>query len=365
MSLDASEHEEWGNPYIFVSWALEQRVGNPRAKAVLLAIAPRCNKRGQCWPSRARIARETEQSVDTVDRMLKYLVEMGFISIEKRKRSDNENVATSSIITLLVDAERAVTELARNRTGTARRAPDSGDETGEGVAAASGYPPGENEGGVAASSAATVAASSAATVAATVRPHEESLKGSVEERDARDADLRFEEDWKEFLAAGPWTDAMDLPRAKQLLRELNVKDRQLAARMAARYRVACAGPPKAKPKDAAFWLKDEQFRVMAERAQQTAQSQGLKHPPIFVRRGTPPYDAWWRHDAKADRRYRPRSEGGLGMEPFHTFSSEHKADGFWRPTLFPPGGEGEAKGGQDARAPPDEGDGLELGRGYG
>lgn len=152
---------------------------------------------------------------------------------------------------------------------------------------------------------------------------------------------------------------MDLGRALRSFANLPVKARQLAMRQAAIARES-RGPGKKYPKDLANWLDDKDYEIAARLADTAAQRKGLKHALVWVRLGTPAFEAWWMHHAKADRRYRPKAEGGMGMRPFTTHSSVHKSDGRFEASLFPPGGEG-------ATGPPgdDEGDGLELGRGYG
>ena len=68
-----------------VSWAKAQRTGSPSAKVTLLVLAEYTNADGECWPSRETIAEDTEQSVDTVDRRLRELEEIGLITKLKRR----------------------------------------------------------------------------------------------------------------------------------------------------------------------------------------------------------------------------------------------------------------------------------------
>lgn len=62
-----------------VTWALAQRTGSPSAKAVLLALANYAGASGESFPKQERLADETEQSVDSVQRRLKELVALGLI----------------------------------------------------------------------------------------------------------------------------------------------------------------------------------------------------------------------------------------------------------------------------------------------
>jgi hypothetical protein len=62
-----------------VTWAIGQTAGGPSAKAVLWAIANYANERWCAWPSQVRIAEESEQSPDTVQRRLGELEARGII----------------------------------------------------------------------------------------------------------------------------------------------------------------------------------------------------------------------------------------------------------------------------------------------
>ncbi|MEM9521586.1 MAG: helix-turn-helix domain-containing protein [Actinomycetota bacterium] len=58
-----------------VGWALEQQIGDPVAKLVLVAIADHANpKTGVCWPSRATVAMYAECDPRTVTRKVAVLV---------------------------------------------------------------------------------------------------------------------------------------------------------------------------------------------------------------------------------------------------------------------------------------------------
>ena len=64
---------------------MQMKIGDPAAKLVLLALADRADKEtGQCWPSLARIAEDTELSVTTVKRRLNKLEERGLIRRDQR-----------------------------------------------------------------------------------------------------------------------------------------------------------------------------------------------------------------------------------------------------------------------------------------
>jgi DNA-binding MarR family transcriptional regulator len=87
------------------TWAKKQRTGSPAAKSVLVALADYAgSEHGECWPSQATLARETELSERAVRKYLKKLEDDGFI---KRKRRGTESGGrTSDLITLDMKDER-------------------------------------------------------------------------------------------------------------------------------------------------------------------------------------------------------------------------------------------------------------------
>lgn len=72
-----------------ISWALSVKTGSPSAKLVLITIANYADERGVCWPSQHLIARQTEQSIDSVQRRLKELEAEGFLTHKSRRRSSH------------------------------------------------------------------------------------------------------------------------------------------------------------------------------------------------------------------------------------------------------------------------------------
>ncbi|MCD0417271.1 helix-turn-helix domain-containing protein [Rubrivivax sp. JA1024] len=66
------------------AWAAKQATGSPSRKLLLLALANYADPAGRAYPSQDTLARDTEQSVDTVQRQIKQLVNLGLIRVEKR-----------------------------------------------------------------------------------------------------------------------------------------------------------------------------------------------------------------------------------------------------------------------------------------
>jgi DNA-binding transcriptional MocR family regulator len=65
------------------AWAIRQTTGAARRKILLLALANYADKNGVCWPSQETLARDTEQSVDTVQRQLDVLEKLKYIQRER------------------------------------------------------------------------------------------------------------------------------------------------------------------------------------------------------------------------------------------------------------------------------------------
>lgn len=71
-----------------VAWAIEQKTGSPAGKVVLICLANYADENGECWPSQATIAKETELSERSVREWLQKLEDAGIISREHRQRQD-------------------------------------------------------------------------------------------------------------------------------------------------------------------------------------------------------------------------------------------------------------------------------------
>ena len=65
------------------AWAIRQTTGAARRKLLLLALATYADRIGVCWPSQETLARDTEQSVDTVQRQLEVLEKLKLVERER------------------------------------------------------------------------------------------------------------------------------------------------------------------------------------------------------------------------------------------------------------------------------------------
>ena len=66
------------------AWAERKKTGSPARKVLLLVLASYADEFGVCWPSQEVLANGTEQSLDTVQRQLRKLADMGIISVAVR-----------------------------------------------------------------------------------------------------------------------------------------------------------------------------------------------------------------------------------------------------------------------------------------
>jgi len=87
-------------------WAADQKTGNPSAKSVLYALANYADFNGKVFASQQRLAEDTEQSVDSVQRRLKELERRGLIFRTPQTRLEKGRAAGSwsvSFTILLMD----------------------------------------------------------------------------------------------------------------------------------------------------------------------------------------------------------------------------------------------------------------------
>jgi len=79
-----------------MSWALKQPVKTTE-KLLLLVIANYADEQGQAWPSVETLCRDTGMSRATIQRSLRKLEKLGFLSTKKRMKS---HAQTSNLYTL-------------------------------------------------------------------------------------------------------------------------------------------------------------------------------------------------------------------------------------------------------------------------
>lgn len=68
------------------AWAMKQRTGSAAAKLTLLGLADFADRTGKAWPAQQTLADMTEQSLDSVQRHLQQLEQLGLISRVRKQR---------------------------------------------------------------------------------------------------------------------------------------------------------------------------------------------------------------------------------------------------------------------------------------
>jgi hypothetical protein len=100
-------------------WAWSAPIENSGQRLVLLNLADRANKQGECWPSQKRIARDTKLSERSVRGRMKELEEIGLIERRHRK---NDGGRTSDLTILMMDTK---TDASTVKTATPPPAEDA------------------------------------------------------------------------------------------------------------------------------------------------------------------------------------------------------------------------------------------------
>lgn len=95
-----------------IRWARATKTGKATAKLVLLILADFADKDGVCWPSQKRIAEESDQSVDTVQRRLRDLEKADLIV--RSRRHGRRGGRTSDLYELQMRPKRQSTALCKN-----------------------------------------------------------------------------------------------------------------------------------------------------------------------------------------------------------------------------------------------------------
>lgn len=120
------------------AWARHLRLGNAYAKSVLLALTAYINDEGACIAGLATLAEDTDLSVDTVRKRLKFLEEIGVIARFPRWRDDygrtnfdKRGKQTTDEIRLLIDADPDEIEERARAGAPPRNASDVGGDVSD------------------------------------------------------------------------------------------------------------------------------------------------------------------------------------------------------------------------------------------
>jgi pyocin large subunit-like protein len=81
-----------------ITWAYSIKAGSTGAKAVLVCLANRANKRGECFPDQATIGAEIETCAETVQKYLRELAAAGLVTRQRRHRPDGSRASDLYIL---------------------------------------------------------------------------------------------------------------------------------------------------------------------------------------------------------------------------------------------------------------------------
>ncbi|MCL2899764.1 helix-turn-helix domain-containing protein [Brenneria tiliae] len=111
--------------------AMNQKVGNPLRKLVLLKLADNANDKGECWPSYQHIADQCECSRSAVKSHITTLIKMGFLTKENRLGENNGKGNTSNVYYLKLDnpgASESIGGSPENPPGASENPPPGASE---------------------------------------------------------------------------------------------------------------------------------------------------------------------------------------------------------------------------------------------
>ncbi|MBZ6078926.1 helix-turn-helix domain-containing protein [Microvirga puerhi] len=272
-----------------MTWALNQKTGSPARKAILMSIANYADENGYCWPGRETIAEESEQSVDSVDRHLKALEEMGFIKRTPRPpRADGGE--QSKLIRLMFDQAKMTSDLKANRSpaDTEVASENEGMSPPPQIAA----PPSRKL----RSSPPQVAAPPAADCGPNLllEPIKDSSPltpqgalGGDSISDLKNSDEAFHR----FRSAWPSDPTNNWQNIRTIFDKLKEPDRLAAADTADRYVRYCQNINRKlqAPKN---WLRDRGWVGFQEMDQKTIQASERAKERVWVLEDTPEWEAW-------------------------------------------------------------------------
>lgn len=285
-----------------VTWALRKVRGvDTAAKMVLISLSNFADAAGLCWPSVATMVDDTGLSEATVKRRLADLVRVG--AMRKQERIAPNKRQKSNIYVL---------DTSWTGPGDGELADGQGVDVTDGVQAEPHHGAQREPDGVQCEPHRGFTQSPPLTLNHQLDP------SGKEEEEAR----ALEVDFQKLVSAfdpGP-TESFD--RGKRILMALSADDRIEAIKHAPAFVKALVDEKRKTRPSIAIYLSERRWEAVARHAAKTpTQRTGGK---VFVRKGTPWWEAWARHK---------------GVDPARmpsTFSTLHKADGWYFDTQLPP-----------------------------
>ena len=301
-----------------VSWARAQQCGSPALKVTLMVLAEFANDQNLAWPSQRTLSTATEQSVDTVARSLRKLEEKGFIERagEKKRPDGGKSVV---VYRLLFDGERFERESQANRSPKSNTA-----DCGIGNTADCGEQY-RTEDGTKPANCGDKNLTNKPPKEPTPNPNGElgegsSIEDQIEKMPSKTAAERFDR----LREAWPSDPTVNWLNVEKRFFQLSASDQADAARIAPRYVAYCEQIGR-KLKFPGNWIRDRGWEGFIEEERKAVAAAAKASVRVFVREGTPAWEAWRAYDVAHGRV--PRTAH---------WSREHRANGWWFDTLFPP-----------------------------
>jgi hypothetical protein len=353
-----------------IYWAKMQVAGGPSAKAVLLCLADEASTHGECWTGQETISRESEQSVDSVQRRLRDLERRGLIYCVSKRHWSNSGKWRSNMIVVLADA--ICVSFAMKHGYDPERAREGSGENGRNSCGDERIPQNQDD-SVSTVPQSAVRAGGAASDYNELRDGEMGCHtadcGTVENAELRPRDaavcgtdrtalLRYEnpnfrtitpqkppepspaaalEDdswlssWNKFVEAWFWKPDELLEPVRRKFRNLDPDDRNAAVEWIPAY-LDEVRRKQGKPMAARRWIGFRGWEPFALKAKKNPTLTPGRD--VFVFKGTPPWAAW--------------AQAGGKMYAIHSADNGGQL-GRYFPTLYPPGAaRGDAS--QDGRA---------------
>jgi hypothetical protein len=317
------------------NWAVTVKTGSPSGKAVLMAIANYAGSHGECYPSIATLAEDSEQSEDSVRRRLAELVERGIIARLERTRK-NGSRTTNKLVLLFSDEAKAY-------------ARGLGWDGGA-IANCEGGPLANCEG---------APRTGARGALALVRPPEQPLNNQINSplppKGAGEGDLLSDEnqippppcDWWRFEANWPWQTGEGKGKAERAFKRLSKPDQKNAVAGIVLFMAAVGGRDH-RP-HALSYISDRQWTYAGARRSMAKAAASASSPGQKVTARPLPSGSWF---LDAD---------GPELSAWHaherrTSQNGKAAGGCMRPTRWPPdhppaAGSALVPGQEDGRAP--------------
>lgn len=325
-----------------LKWVDSIETLSPSAKVVLFSLAQYASEKGESWPSQEVIARKTCQSIDSVQRRLKEMVQGGYLHLVKRK-SDCGTQITNLYILLMDDETRAYAARCGWRGAEAgENGVENGVENGDEEAESRAADCGPEEASRAAQRpqpgrTAPVAGPQlcGTNISNNLSKNLSPLPPNGGEREGAAAP-RFVH-WDEFRRVWPF-DPTELPgQAAAEFASLTDGERALAVARAPLYIAHCKTHGR-KIAHARTWLSGRGWEAFAARSVESAAAKG--GAGFVVEPGTPQAAAWTRYLEAA------------GERPLKFIPTKYAKSGrgAWRPSEWPPAAGVSSRDGPHAQA---------------